>query len=398
MHFLFISTFLGNPVGGTETLMARMSGWLLGKGHHVTLLANSVKECHGLFEKDVQTVEAGHEVFDLGVLQKSQPIWSGLGIAVPDVIKAFDLPASWVATVLSSVIKPSPKVLFGNYFPYLTPQNQNPFRGADRRLFLFNLRKNFADGSILCMSQGQISEFKRRYGTDRNPEFWPLPVEDRSKNAPVRAPRWGHFVSIGRLASMKEYNLYMIDVVAALRQKGYAVTWTVYGDGEFCAPMRSRITALGLEGVIALKGTLPYAKLPQSLASAYVFVGMGTASIEAALCGVPIVMALAHDTTGITYGPLYRFTFGNVGERMDNEPTSTVEAELERILEFSPAEYEEEVHKTRDYARRYEMDATMERFLALVNNASPPRVSKGLYYWYRLQESARRLCKNCLPA
>ena len=37
MRFLFISSFLGPQIGGLETLIARMSAWLLARGHEVTL-------------------------------------------------------------------------------------------------------------------------------------------------------------------------------------------------------------------------------------------------------------------------------------------------------------------------------------------------------------------------
>ena len=184
------------------------------------------------------------------------------------------------------------------------------------------------------MAEEQIQEFRQNYGHHRNPIFWPLPVEDPSKNGPARTPQWGRIVSVGRLAPMKEYNFYMIDVVARLRQKGYPVTWTVFGEGEFGEAMKARINGLEMDKAIELKGRLAYSEFAVAMQQAYVFVGMGTSIIEAALCGVPGVVALAHDTSGVTYGPLYRFRFGNCGAIMDRAPGTTVEAEIERILSF----------------------------------------------------------------
>jgi glycosyltransferase involved in cell wall biosynthesis len=390
MHFLFIASWLG-PIGGTETLVARMSKWLLNKGHTVTLLTNSVRGCRSLLPSAVSIRELDDQFLQLCFCRAARKAFADLRLERPDVIKAFDLPASWIASVLSSGLSPAPKVVFGNYYPYVIPESRNPLKHAMFKLFLLNLRRNFNDESILCMSKEQISEFKLHYGAHRNPKFWPLPVEDPSLDAPPRAPRFGHIVSIGRLAPMKEYNLYMIDIIARLRQQGYPVRWTVYGQGDFAGPMKTRIAELGLEGAVELKGTLPYAQFAEALHDAYLFVGMGTASVEAALCGVPTVVALAHDTTGITYGPLYRFTFGNVGERMDAEPSSTVQAEIERVLKLSVPEYQAEVVRTHEYAGRYEMDATMERFLVLASDASPPRASEGLYYRYYLQHLAKKL-------
>ena len=393
MEFLFIASWLG-PVGGTETLIARMSNWLLAKGHKVTLLANSAKACRPLMPRSIVVKELGGRFFDLCFCQAAERTFSELQLGRPDVIKSFDLPASWIASVLSAQIYPPSKVVFGNYYPYLVPRSRNPLKHATSKLFLSNLRRNYSDESILCMSREQISEFQRHYGSHRNPRFWPLPVEDPSLAARPRAPEFGHIVSIGRLAPMKEYNLYMIDIIGRLREKGFPARWTVYGEGEFSDPMKSRVAALGLGEAIQLKGNLPYSEFAEALHNAYLFVGMGTASIEAALCGVPTVVALAHDTSGVTYGPLHQFNFGNVGERMETAPALTVETELKRLLQLSPPDYEQEVTRNRQYARRYEMDATMQRFLDLVEGASPSRRCAPLYYTYYLHHAAKQLVKR----
>lgn len=393
MHFLFVATFLGQ-IGGIETLIARMSTWLVRKGHRVTLLANSVHESRALFHEEMKFVELGDRISQVNFFYKAKSTWADLGIERPDVIKAFSLSASWIACILASIIQPTPKVLFGNYFPCMIPQRRNPFKSTFLRLFLFNLRWSLSDDSILCMSEEQISEFQRHYGQDRNPIFWPLPVEDPSKNGGPRTPRWGSIVSIGRLAPMKEYNLYMIDVIARLRQKGYPVTWTVFGDGELVADMRTRISTLGLGEAIALKGNLAYTQFAAAMQNAYLFVGMGTSIIEAALCGVPGVVALAHDRSGVSYGSLYTLRFGSCGEKTNAAPTTTVEAEIERLLKLQWHEYESEIKKTREYASSYTMDHSMDRFLEIVANASAPKTAYVLFHWYYLHCLVRKLLQK----
>jgi glycosyltransferase involved in cell wall biosynthesis len=390
MHFLFIASFLG-PIGGIETLIARMSNWLLAKGHKVTLLTNTARESRGLFHEGIMIKELGGELSQLCFYYKARRVWATLQIERPDVIKAFDLAASWIASVLSSVISPAPKAVFGNYFPYIIPKNRNPLRHLNSRFFLLNLRENFADGSIVCMSEEQICEFRQYVGKDRSLKFWPLPVEDPIKNGSPRTPKWGRIVSVGRLAPMKEYNIYMVDVVNNLRQNGYPVTWTVFGEGKFAEVMKARIATLGLESAIELKGWLAYHQFAEAMKDAYVFVGMGTSIIEAALCGVPSVVALAHDMSSITYGPLYRFRFGNCGELMDRSPDTRVEVEIERILRLRDNEYEAESKRTREYARAYTMDGSMDRFLRIVADASTPKTSHMLLHWYYFHSLIRWL-------
>ena len=86
---------------------------------------------------------------------------------------------------------------------------------------------------------------------------------------------------------MKEYNLYMVDIVHRLRAKGLAVEWSVYGEGSLRSSIEARIAELNLENTIVLKGALPYERFGEAMQSAYVFVGMGTSIIEAGLCQVP---------------------------------------------------------------------------------------------------------------
>ena len=206
MNLLFISTVLGPNVGGIETLIARMSRWLLDRGHTVTLLANAFSQSEDLFDDRLAFVQlTKDELNGLCSLGKAKEAWSRLGLEPAGVIKAFDICASWIATAFSSCVHPPAKVVFGNYFPNIIPVDSNPLKNLSRRLFLLNLRRNFADQSILSMSQEQISEFRRHYGAERNPVFWPLPVEDLAKGVPAREPKRGKIVSIGRLDAMKEY-------------------------------------------------------------------------------------------------------------------------------------------------------------------------------------------------
>jgi glycosyltransferase involved in cell wall biosynthesis len=394
MKCLFVATVLGPDIGGTEVLIARMAKWLIKRGHVVTLIATDVSGFRELFSPELQVVELGQSLFDLCFLHKGTRMWTELELPAPDLIKTFDLTASWIACVLSMRQQPAPRVLFCNYMPYVIPKGRSLVRERTRRLMLSNLMHSHRDESILCMSREHIVDFRMRYGAHRDLKFWPLPMEDPSLNAPPREPKWGHIVSVGRLDTMKEYNLYMIDVVANLRQRGFAVTWTVYGEGSLKNEMKSKILALGLGDAITLKGTITNSLIATAFHDAYVFVGMGNAVIEAALCGVPAIVALAYEKTDITYGSLYHFAFGNVGERMAQPPTTTVEAEVERVLLLSQTAYAEEILKAREYARGYEMNATMHQFLEFAKGASPPSVSYFRLYWYYFNHLLNCLLKR----
>ena len=148
-------------------------------------------------------------------------------------------------------------------------------------------------------------------------------------------------------------------IVGRLRQRGYPVKWSVYGDGPMRPSMEERIRALGLGNSITVLGSVKHSEFARVLRTAYAFVGMGTALIEAALCGVPGIVALAYDTTGVSYGLLYNLPFGNVGELSDQAPASSVEEQIESILQCSEADYASVVTRSIAYAKQYDLNRSM---------------------------------------
>jgi hypothetical protein len=165
---------------------------------------------------------------------------------------------------------------------------------------------------------------------------------------------------------MKEYNLSMIDVIGDLIQRGHNVTWSVYGDGEYAPAMRARIKERKLENVISMEGTIPYRRLWKALEDAYVFVGTGTSSLEAALFRVPSVIPVAYDQDGLSYGPIYRLPQGSIGPSKNGPEFSKTADEIERILRLSPGEYVAEEELVRRYVEDHVMERSMERFMELV--------------------------------
>jgi hypothetical protein len=303
-----------------------------------------------------------------------------LNLPKPDVIKSFDIGSSWIACQLAAVTGNSSKVLAGIYNPYVFKwyyaTESLPFWEA-KKLYVNNFLENIPANARLFCGVDQIEELEevhRRQGM-----LWPIPIDTREFDTAARKPKWGKIVSVGRLSPMKEYNFYMIDVIRALRDKGHDVTWSVYGTGEYESQMRERIKELDLGGSISMQGTVPYRCFRQVLADAYVFVGMGTSVLEAALFKVPNVNALAYDRKGMTTGSVYQFPRGSIGPGSKSPANLKVVDEIERILLLSPAEYRAEEERVGSHVEVHEMKCSMNRFLQLVRDADPIEVKKSLY-------------------
>jgi len=389
MRFLFLYRHL-NVLGGLETLIARMSAWLLEHGHEVTLIVEASGLEKRLMPKGLQLIEVGTGWDRLCYRSSAAKAWKLLDQPAPDVIKSFEAECSWIATILSAVIGSRPRVMIGDYGPGFVPDRKVRFRNLLYRILVRNVADNVPKQSRLFYSREQLEEFRSAYGSSQEGNIWILPVDDRKFLGIKRNPKWGHLVSIGRLDPMKEYNLHMVDVVDRLVHSGYDVTWTVYGDGSFEVPMRKRVAERSLEGRIHIKGRLSNERIGEALTDAYAFVGMGTAIIEASFCRVPGVVAMAHDISGVTYGPIYNFPPGNVGEFMSEPPNRTIELELARILKMTPGGYSEEMQRVNQYAQHYGQDNQMKQFLEICAKAAPASSSWSILLSYFLFTMARK--------
>ena len=378
MHYLFIYSSPG-LLGGIETLIVRMSRWLINRGNQVTLLVRKIDGWMNLIPKEVSVFPLDARYSSLYYYFHAGRIARDCGISPPDVIKSFDIQSSWIACQLAALFANGCKVIAGDYNPFVFRDFSTAAWPVWERQSLY-FRNYFQyiplSARIFC-SQDQLDELQCIYQQTGN--LWALPIDANEFLPATRKPKPGKIVSVGRLSPMKEYNLYMIDVVKTLMDKGRSVTWTVYGKGEFEEPMRERIRELGLEQVISMEGEVPYNRFWQVLQDASVFVGMGTSIFEASLFKVPNVTAAPFDTKGLTWGPVYQFPRGSLGPADFAPPRLKMVDEIERILDLRPSEYQAEAEAVFAHVRDHEINASMQHFLGIVQDAERVPLKTSLF-------------------
>ena len=139
---------------------------------------------------------------------------------------------------------------------------------------------------------------------------------------PTWAPKSMHglkVVSVGRLVSFKAYNYSAPSIVRKLIDSGINITWDIYGDGEDHDRIAAEIAKQGVRGVVALKGSIPYADFLKTIDDYDVFVGLGTALLEAAQLGMPSICAIDDDGDN-SYGLFYEAPSDSVGDVVANHP------------------------------------------------------------------------------
>ncbi|HEX7260947.1 MAG TPA: glycosyltransferase, partial [Luteolibacter sp.] len=196
--------------------------------------------------------------------------------------------------------------------------------------------------------------------------IWPLPINIPDEaQVEARRPVPGRIVSIGRLTKFKTYSWYLVPILHALRERHPDVQWHVYGSGMCQQELINDIWKDAIEdGLIVFHGPLPYDEMAKAFAGASVFIGMGTAILEAAAAGVPTIPALVDDTEAVSWGFIDRMPYFTVGETVPGmNPHCKVFDLLDEVLGGTPEQVAVLAAAGRRYVEPYSMDHLVNRFL-----------------------------------
>lgn len=174
-------------------------------------------------------------------------------------------------------------------------------------------------------------------------------------------------VSVGRLVDFKAYNLGAAGIVRDCLDRGLKVTWDIFGDGPLENLVKAEIEANGVIHQVRLMGELGYGNFSATVADYDLFVGMGTATLEAAMVGVPTICATV-DEARRCYGYLSSLPFGNVGESLDKPPTREMVDLIQEYSELGQAQRSALSKQSRTAAERYGMPTFAESLSSLVSN------------------------------
>lgn len=174
-----------------------------------------------------------------------------------------------------------------------------PYYEQKNREIFFNIlpKKN-----IIFFNESMVDFYGKSF-SDAN--LFPLGVVDSNLSSITRKNTKTDKLligSVGRLVEFKSYNLWMLNVVKELKDAGIDVTYLVYGDGPLREEMQNLISELDISELVLLKGTLDYSKFSQVVGGFDVFVGSGTAIVEAASLGVPSIIGIENEKLPLTYG------------------------------------------------------------------------------------------------
>jgi glycosyltransferase involved in cell wall biosynthesis len=381
---------------GVETLIVRMANWLVSNGHGCSIVLRHTFEgdmCP-LLRPEVNLRIAGNSWELLAIPGLRQLIWNRADLPTPDVV--YTLEQSWAtAGLLIRDLFPLGRTIAitGAYHPnQFCYEGRSAKEGKIHKLRQVVYDRYYPDQTKFFMSDEVKEGHEKFFKRPINGGFiWPLPLElpdeaaleQRSANSDI-------IMSVGRLTPFKTYNTYMVDVIMELRAKHLELKWVVYGFGPDEArlldgPWKSLIQS----GALEFRGLVPYHEMQAALSSAKVFIGMGTALLEAGAFGVPSVPAIVYDEEAKTYGYLTDLPYYTCGELLSmGPPQRHVSQVLDDVLSMNDDQYSQLCRQHRDYMKGYSIQKVMQNWIdQLAKVRQEPSIeypdSKKLWYLFR---------------
>lgn len=139
-------------------------------------------------------------------------------------------------------------------------------------------------------------------------------------------------VSIGNLYNFKTYNRHVINCLPELLDLNPNLKYEIYGEGPFEVDLRDLVNKLGLESSVSFNGRIAYEQMVSVLEGALVFVGSGTAIIEASAQGVPSIIGIESSVEPITYGFLSDISGFSYNEMSDSQELFLIKDKISEIL------------------------------------------------------------------
>lgn len=355
-------TFVYGPMamGGIETLLVRLANLLVREGRDVQLLCQD-----GVLARDFTsgvTVDLYRDWDDARAIfaAKSKVGQQRLIVSLDPTSCAL---ASWL---LRGANGKDDFHITGVYHPRAWFLEDDWLRLAINRVLL----RTIADDRIFFIndeSRQHHSAWSRRNFTES--AILPLGVRIHD-SAPVR-PTDGtiRIATVGRLADFKDFNLHIPAIARELIDSGLVIQWDVFGTGELAEQVERAIRDTATDHDVRLRGNLPYAELGPTLSHYDIFVGMGTAAVEAATLGLPTIVAV--DRGGDrTYGFIQDLPFGNICEMMDDPPSATIASLLFKLAQGDSDKRHSVGRESRKAALRYSMNDYADGLVAIGTRAT----------------------------
>ena len=370
-----VMVYRGLQVGGIETLIVRLSEYLVSEGFHVSLVA-----ANGPLAKLLDTRVFFYEVAaDFDHMNLSALFVKRISPSAQAIVMSFDplsrfmmeycLSRYYASGELKDIVHVS-----GIFHPRAYFNEDENFLHKKLNIFLARILRN--QGLYFMNTACRDSHAAPLKLNQSEGSIVRIPVKISKASWEPGVLTDVKIIAVGRLVNFKAYNFGLLDIAEFFSRQDTNVTITIYGDGEQHDTLNHEIQARGLETTVRLAGTLNYFDFAAEVLKYDLFVGMGTAALEAAATGIPTLVALDNERTECM-GFIHELPAGFIGEHIKNYKTKSL---LSCVQSYAQLEPVKRVELGRLCRERAQESSESDFFLDLANVIKKTPVWRARYF------------------
>jgi glycosyltransferase involved in cell wall biosynthesis len=351
--------------GGIETLIMRTSTFFINQGYNVAICCKDIGHFADSLDGRISIIQY-RNIYELHSLLKSHfkmrrgehklivisfdPISAARALYIQ-----YKMQTNFSCTHLSGIFHPR-AYFMSNERPWGIFLNYLVARAIGKRnLFFMNIesRNSHENQWNLELSNSPVIPLPILYSDS----LW---TNSHCSNIKI--------VSVGRLVDFKTYNLAIPQISRSCRDHGVNAIWDIFGEGPLFERMIAEIEGYNIKDRVFLKGHLKYTEFSETVSKYDIFVGMGTAALEAAMTGMPTICTTI-DHPYDCYGYISDLPFGNVGELQEIPPTTPILDLIKQFSESNDALRNRLSQNCKIAAEKYSMQEFLKSILQLANRA-----------------------------
>lgn len=379
MKILFVYTSL--PKGGIETFFVRMAKELFNDGYEIRFLFFG-----NVFDDElIKELEKFAIIFNINkyliapnIYKKQTPL---LKLLIPikkeklhrDVLEGIThIHAPDYNSLLYTgkilPIKSEIKVTTGVY-------HINEYNFSSSSIWYFKnkiekLLKNFPWQNILFFNEISKEFYNEKFADNfKKSVVTPIGINFTHENSMLLGEQNNKIVSIGRLTQWKKYNFHMLDVIKSLQNKNIFFYYDSYGSGSELTLLNNKVKDLELQDYVTFHGNIPYTKFKETISKKLMFIGGGTALIEASALGIPSLIGIENEEEPLSYGFLHNTSTYSYQEKQLKFDKKNIEYFILYLKGLSEESYKSECEKARLRAKDFSIDKTKIDFINMINSS-----------------------------
>lgn len=371
MRVLFVYDAM-YAVGGIQTMLLRVLPQLAAADLELHFLTRAPMYSGDTDRNLLPTIERHVTVHiaEHRFMLRAMPSLRALDLPHVDVIYCCSLSALMLGVLVQNKLQPGAKLVVGVYHPreYCWPRGRRGVEGTFARKLLHRIPFQ----NVVFATDGMARQTATCLGRDfSSAPVVPLTIE-RVPERPQRTPLGVRkIVSVTRTTPYYPLHRHMIDVIEQLVREGHAVEYHAYGAGSELETLREIVRRRQLDHHVFFHGSVAYESLPDVFADAFLYIGLGTSLLEAAVRGIPALVAIDCSDSPTTYGFLHEMAGNDLGGYVPGLARTRIVDRIRWVLETDATTYHEHGRQSRERALQFSLDHVLPQFIAALENAQP---------------------------